>query len=71
PKTAASIVRDAGEEARRYAGDLVLEIRVAEGEDRAAARRMMEHALAVAAALAPRDEIDLLRERANAAAVTA
>ncbi|MEQ8178186.1 MAG: hypothetical protein RIA10_07625 [Amphiplicatus sp.] len=71
PKTAASIVRDAGEEARRYAGDLVLEIRAAEGEDRAAARRMMEHALAVAAALAPRDEIDLLRERANAAAVTA
>lgn len=71
PKIGASIIRDAAEEARRYAGDLVLEIRAAEGEDRAAAKRMMEHALAVAAPLVPRDEIDLLRERANAAAVTA
>jgi len=56
---------------QRYARDLVSEIRAAEGEERASARRMMEHALDIARPLLPEDEIALLRERANAAAVTA
>lgn len=68
---AGPILEDAIEEARRYAGDLVLEIRAAEGEDRLAARRLMEHVLDVAQPLIPADEIGLFRERAHAAAMTA
>jgi hypothetical protein len=66
-----AILTDALEEARRYAGDLVLEIRAAEGEDRLAARRLMEHVLDIAGPILPADEIALLRERAHAAAMTA
>ncbi|MBI1365779.1 MAG: hypothetical protein GC153_07440 [Alphaproteobacteria bacterium] len=61
----------AAQEARRYAGDVVVEIRAAEGEDRAAARRLMEQALEFAAPLLPADETALLRERALAAAHSA
>lgn len=68
---AAPILVDALEETRRYAGDLVLEIRAAEGEDRLAARRLMEHVLDLAGPILPPDEIALLRERAHAAAMTA
>lgn len=68
---ASAVHKEAVDDARRYLGDVVVEIRAAEGEDRIAARRLMEHALAVAAPLLPADEIALLRERAQAAAVTA
>ena len=56
---------------RRYAGDLVLEIRAAEGHDRKAARALMDQVLHLAGSLLPADEIALLREKAAAAAVTA
>jgi hypothetical protein len=68
---AAGIVADAIEEARRYGNDLVLEIRAAEGEDRVAARRLMEQVIDIARPLLQPDEIGLLRERAAAAALTA
>lgn len=71
PEAGAHVFADAIDEARRYAGDLVLEIRAAEGEDRLAARRLMEHTLDIAEPLLPADEIGLLRERAKAAAMTA
>ncbi|HXI85816.1 MAG TPA: hypothetical protein VNH64_00045, partial [Parvularculaceae bacterium] len=63
--------RDAADETRRYAGDVVVEIRAAEGDDRTAARRLMEHALDIAGPLLPPDEVALLRERALAAPHTA
>jgi len=68
---AQAIVEDAIEETRRYGGDLVLEIRAAEGEERIAARRLMEQIFDIAAPLLPPGEIGLLRERAAAAALTA
>ncbi|MEQ1931263.1 MAG: hypothetical protein ABL957_12160 [Parvularculaceae bacterium] len=71
PQAGKDVASDAMEEARRYAGDLVLEIRAAEGEDRLAARRLMEHLLDIAGPLLPADEIGLLRDRAQAAAMTA
>lgn len=71
PSVAEGLAEKAREEARRYAGDAVLEIRAAEGEDRASARRLMEHILAIAEPLLPADEIALLRDRALAAAHTA
>jgi hypothetical protein len=66
-----SVCEDAIEETRRYAGDLVLEIRAAEGEDRHEARRLMEQVLEIGGPLLDGDEIGLLRERAQAAAMTA
>lgn len=71
PGVGSAIAAEAAEETARYASDLVAEIRAAEGEERAAARRLMDHALTVAAAFMPDHEIALLRERANAAALTA
>lgn len=68
---AAGVVEDAVEETRRYLSDLVVEIRAAEGEDRAAARRHMEAAIDIAAPLLPADELGVLRERAHAAALSA
>lgn len=68
---ALKIAADAAAEMRRYAADLVLEIRAAEGEERAAARRRMEATLRAASFLLAADEVALLRERAAAAAVTA
>ena len=59
------------EHAKRYANDLVTEIRAAEGEERSAARRMMEHTLNLITPLLPADEIGLLRDRASAAAQSA
>jgi hypothetical protein len=67
----ASLVADACAEARRYAGDLVIEIRAGEGADRISARRRMEIALHVAEPLIPPAELALLKERAAAAAVSA
>lgn len=71
PEAAGSYVYDAVSETRRYAGDLVAEIRAAEGPERGAARRRMDATLSAAAALLPDHEIALLKERANAAAVSA
>ena len=68
---AAPMVRAALAETRRYAGDLVLEIRAAEGTERAAAGRRMDATLRAAEVLLPKDEIALLKERAAAAAVSA
>ena len=65
------VVREAIDEARRYVNDVVVEIRAAEGDDRIAARRLMEHALALAVPLLPGHEVELLKERAQAAALTA
>ncbi len=71
PDAVASLVADASAEARRYAGDLVVEIRAGEGADRISARRRMEIALSVAEPLIPPVELALLKERAAAAAVSA
>lgn len=71
PAAVASLVADAAAETRRYAGDLVVEIRAGEGADRIAARRRMEQTLAVAAPLIAPAELALLKERAAAAAVSA
>lgn len=68
---AAPIVEDATGEARRYAEDLVAEIRAAEGEQRWSARKRMDATLRAAEGLLPGDEIALLKERANVAAVSA
>lgn len=66
-----AIVEDAVVYVRRYANDLVLEIRAAEGEDRMAARQLMDASLSVAGPLLEAREIALLREKAAAAAVSA
>lgn len=71
PDAVAGLVADAGALARRYAGDLVAEIRAGEGADRIAARRRMEIALHVAEPLIPPAELALLKERAAVAAVSA
>jgi len=49
----------------------VAEIRAAEGNERAAAKRLLEQVLSVIAPLLKSDEIGLIRDRAAAAAVTA
>ncbi|MFQ5564638.1 MAG: hypothetical protein ACE5FO_13840 [Parvularculaceae bacterium] len=66
--SAGPVKREAVEQARAYAQDLVKEIRAAEGADRQAARRLMECALQIAAPLLSDDEMALLRDRALAAA---
>ncbi|MEM9705079.1 MAG: hypothetical protein AAF850_03270 [Pseudomonadota bacterium] len=65
------ITGEAATQARRYAEDLVREIRAAEGEERAAARRMMDQTLKILAPLVAEDEIGLIRDRASAAALSA
>lgn len=65
------VTSDAALEVERYAGDLVAEIRAAEAEDRTMAKRLMEHVLFVAEPLLTEASIDLLRQRALAAALTA
>jgi hypothetical protein len=71
PQLGAPILGEAAAETRRYANDLVLEIRAAEGADRASARRRMELTLDIGAPLIPAADLALLRERAAAAAVSA
>lgn len=70
-RAAEEVVADAVEEARRYLADLVVEIRAAEGEERLAARRVMELAFDFTAPLLDAGEIGLFKERARAAALTA
>ena len=69
PSFATAVAETAREQAHTFAKDLVLEIRAAEGDERAAARRMLEQTLTFVAPLLARDEIGLLRDRAAAAAV--
>lgn len=71
PDAVASLVADAVSETRRYAGDLVSEIRAGEGADRIAAKRRMEQTLGAAEALIAPGDLALIRERAAAAAVSA
>lgn len=68
---AAGFVEDAIAETRRYAGDLIAEIRAAEGPERVAARKRMDATLRAAETLLAASEIALLAERAAAAAVSA
>ena len=69
PSFAVAVAEAAREQAHTFAKDLVLEIRAAEGDERAAARRMLEQTLTFVEPLLARDEIGLLRDRAAAAAV--
>lgn len=71
PDAVASLVADAVSETRRYAGDLVCEIRAGEGADRIAARRRMEQTLGAVEPLIAPGDLALIRERAAAAAVSA
>ncbi len=71
PGAVAALVAEAIAETRRYAGDLVVEIRAAEGTERAIARRRMEMTLDFAGPLIAPTELALLKERAAAAAVSA
>jgi len=71
PNAAASFVEDAARETSRYAGDLIAEIRAAEGDLRTLARKRMEATLRAAEGLLADDEIALLKERANLAAMSA
>ena len=68
---ASDILGDTVNHAKRYANDLVTEIRAAEGEDRSAARRLMDHTLNLITPLLPEEEVGLLRDRASAAAISA
>lgn len=69
PSFAADIKQEAAEKAHTFAKDLVLEIRAAEGEERKAARRMLDQILTIAEPLLTSDDIGLIRDRAAAAAV--
>ncbi len=71
PDTGAGPAEDARRAVRQYAGDVVMEIRAAEGAERAAAKRLMEAALALAGPLVPPSDCKALRDRASAAAVSA
>ncbi len=62
------IIEETREHAVRYANDLVLEIRAAEGEERTAARRLMDQTLSLITPLVAADEVGLIRDRASAAA---
>lgn len=66
-----AIIADAVDETRRYLGDLVVEIRASEGEERTKARRIMEQAISIAEPLLDEAELGVLKERARAAALTA
>ncbi|MEZ5894998.1 MAG: hypothetical protein R3C40_11515 [Parvularculaceae bacterium] len=66
-----AITADAVAEVRRYANDLVVEIRSAEGAERRAARQRMEATLRLAAPLLAPLEVSVLKERAAAASVSA
>ena len=71
PGAASPYVDDATRETARYAGDLIAEIRAAEGDARSVARKRMEATLRAAEGLLPDHEIAVLKERANVAAVSA
>lgn len=65
----AGMADDARAKLHGYATDLVTEIRAAEGDERRAAKRMLDHALAIAGPLIDEEEAGLIRDRASAAAL--
>ena len=66
--SAAAIAQEARHKTQTYVNDLVIEIRAAEGDERKAARRMLERTLAFADILLTSEETGLIRDRAAAAA---
>ena len=64
-----SITDEARDKLHLFAKDLIVEIRASEGEERKAARRMLDHILKISEPLLNSDETGLLRDRAAAAAV--
>lgn len=66
---AAGIASEARDKMASFANDLVAEIRAAEGEERAAAERMLDYTLEIAAPLLDRENAGLIRDRAKAASV--
>lgn len=71
PAAVEGMFDDTVKETRRYAGDLISEIRAAEGEERMAARRLMDEVLDLAEAMMPEGDVELFRQKAHAAAVSA
>lgn len=67
----AAFIDEAREGLDRYARDLIIEIRAAEGEDRARARARMDVILSLASALLAPGAIAVLKEKAAAAALSA
>ncbi len=68
---AGGVADDAIVQVRRYANDVILEIRAAEGEDRARAKRLMNLTLEIADPLLPSEEVALLKEKSSVAAMSA
>lgn len=66
-----SLIEDAKGHAAQYANDLVTEIRAAEGDERSAARRLMDQTLTLITPLLSADQVGLIRERARIAAQSA
>ena len=66
---AAGIARESREKMAAFANDLIAEIRAAEGDERRAAERMLDHTLEIAEPLLDRENAGLIRDRAKAAAV--
>lgn len=71
PASAAAIADEAREKTQTFVNNLVIEIRAAEGDERKAARRMLDRTLAFADILLTSEETGLIRDRAAAAAKTA
>lgn len=71
PGLAQEVANEAAAKAKAYASDLVAEIRAAEGQERAAARHLLDQTVSVIGPLLESDELGLIRDRAAAAAVTA
>ncbi len=69
PDFSSLITAEARDKCAVFAKDLIVEIRAAEGDERKAARRMLEQSLNIAAPLLDSDDIGLIRDRAAAAAV--
>ncbi len=69
PDFSSLITEEARDKCAVFAKDLIVEIRAAEGNERKAARRMLEQILNLAAPLLDSDDIGLIRDRAAAAAV--
>ncbi len=71
PSFSAVIAEEARVKTQTYVNDLVVEIRAAESDERAAAQHMLDRTLAFADLLLTSDETGLIRDRAAAAAKTA
>ena len=69
PDFSASVADEARDKLKTYAEDLIIEIRAAEGDERKAARALLDDVLIVAEPLLDSDDIGLIRDRASAASV--